>query len=121
MSSLLLIDWQFCKRFRGFCLTISACVFNELMMVGNKGQVVCFAVFSDLLPSLLTWGVGTCASPLAHLWESGWWGHLRACLHARDESCTRQSGRSLLVDSFPSGLWIRLLVHIEHCCLAGKG
>ena len=34
-----------------------------------------------------------------------------ACLPARDESCCRQSGRSLFVDSFPSGLWIWLMVH----------
>lgn len=50
MSSVLLIDWRFCKRFRGFCLTISACVFNELMMVYNKGQVVRSAALSALLP-----------------------------------------------------------------------
>lgn len=43
-----------------------------------------------------------------------------ACLHARDESCSRQSGRSLFVDSFPSGLWIRLMVHVA-CGLAGRG
>lgn len=43
-----------------------------------------------------------------------------ACLHARDESCSRQSGRSLFVDSFPSGLWIRLMVHVARG-LAGRG
>lgn len=110
-----LIDWRFCKDFRGFCLTISACVFNELM-----SQVVWFAAFlfrTDPFP--LTCRVGTCAAPLAHLWESRWWGHLRACLLARDESCSRQSGRSLFADSFPSGLWIRLAVHGEPG-LAGK-
>lgn len=64
--------------------------------------------------------MGTCALLLAHLWESRWWGHLRACLHARDESCSRQSGRSLFVDSFPSGLWIRLMVHVERW-LAERG
>ena len=50
MSSVLLIDWQFCKRFRGFCLTISACVFNELVTVDHKGQVVCSEAFSDPIP-----------------------------------------------------------------------
>lgn len=43
-----------------------------------------------------------------------------ACLHARDESCGRQSGRSLFVDSFPSGLWIRLIVRVARA-LAGRG
>lgn len=50
MSLVLLIDWQFCKRFRGFCLTISACVVNELMTVCNKDQVVYSAAFSELIP-----------------------------------------------------------------------
>lgn len=71
-------------------------------------------------PSLLTRGMGTCAPLGAHLWESRWWGHLRACLHARDESCSRQSGRSLFVDSFPSGLWIRLIVPVKRW-LARRG
>lgn len=64
-------------------------------------------------PFPLTCRVSTCAPCLAHLWESRWWGHLRACLHARDESCGRQGGRSLFVDSSPSGLWIRPAVHGE--------
>lgn len=71
-------------------------------------------------PSLLTWGMGTWGPVLAHLRESRWCGHLRACLPARDESCSRQSGRSLFADSFPSGLWIQLMVHVEPW-LAGKG
>ena len=64
--------------------------------------------------------MGTCASVLAPLWESRWWGHLRACARARDESCGSQSGRRLWVDSFPSGLWMRLMVHIERW-VAGRG
>lgn len=91
-------------------------------MIRNKGQVVRFAAFfffSGLDRFPLTCRVSTCAPCLAHLWESRWWGHLRACLHARDESCSGQGGRTLFVDSFPSGLWIRPAVHGEPG-LAGK-
>lgn len=34
------------------------------------------------------------------------------CLHARDGSRSGRSGRSLFADSLPSGLWIRLTVHV---------